>query len=611
MGKKTKVIDAKQAERDACIIHIKKEMNEKCSEEFQNTMVDIFQKDGLIKFIILQFPSDNCQMLEILFEMFKTSKYIKKLLNRNMANLLLASIPYPHCYLEMCKWYSVCGYDPELMNENIMALLYLSGINNPEIKPYIHKIYKTMNMKDYVINRIMYYVHDDADIIVPYINKDKILKSKVTESRVANPIRVEMNKIILRCFQYDAINTLMKIQKELKLPFYNVTWFMLGVMGFEKVCEINKINPYDNELFIIDWIENVCIMSKWDYLPIMIPKLTENMWKVVTIHFYKGAYEVHFVITLLHLMKKYDIPITKLVDKKYVFNNKSPYINYLKLNNLYELFSTDNSKEKLIKLADTPVYSNVLETTLTSVTTLFGIFNDKSTDTMASLLFEGGMYMSSKFVQELEYIDSLIYDDLLGWNETIIKSYENFKKICNIIIEDGKVSQVLTTTYNSFYVLETTERFPELYNLRYINNILSIYNRFNSKIYKENFKIIYDKCIEIKFDILKIVRPLYKSKMKDDELFVLPSERAIKEGDELLHNNIYDHFEDLIENYDKLEDSDKKQEQFFIDMLKDDKKIQGNVRFLFNNCYIPLSPVIRVLYNYWGYYAKEECYFLE
>ena len=55
---------------------------------------------------------------------------------------------------------------------------------------------------------------------------------------------------------------------------------------------------------------------------------------------------------------------------------------------------------------------------------------------------------------------------------------------------------------------------------------------------------------------------------------------------------------------------DVKKEKF-IDMLKDDKKIQGNVRFLLNNCYIPLSPVLRVLYNYWGYYAKEECYFLE
>ena len=610
MGKKTKV-DTKQVERNACINYIKKEMNEKFSEEFKNMIIDIFSKDGLVKFIVLQFPLNNSEFLQVLFDTFKGSKYIKKLLNRNMAHLLLASIPYPHCYLEMCKWYSVCGYDPELMNENIMALLYLAGINNPEIKPYIHKIYKTMNMKDYVINRIMYYVHDDADIIVPYINKEKILKSKATENKVANPIRVEMNKIILRCFQYDAINTLMRIQKELKLPFYNVTWFMLGVMGFEKVCEINKINPYDNQLFIIDWIENVCIMSRWDYLPIMVPKLTENMWKVVMIHFYKGAYEVHFVITLFHLMKKNNIPITKLVDKKYVFNNKSPYVNYLKINNLYEVFSTDNSKETLIKLADTPVYSNVLETTLTSVTTLFGIFNDRSTDTLLSLLFEGGMYMSNKFAQELEYIDSLIYDDLLGWNETIIKSYENFKKICNIVIEDGKTSQLLTTIYNSYYVLETTEKFPELYNLRYINKILNIYNKFNSNIYKQNFKIIYDNCIKIKFDILKIVRPLYKSKIKDDELFVLPSERVIKEGDEPLRNNIYDHFENLIENYDNLEDSDKKQEQFFIDMLKDDKKIQGNVRFLLNNCYIPLSPVLRVLYNYWGYYAKEECYFLE
>jgi len=78
-----------------------------------------------------------------------------------------------------------------------------------------------------------------------------------------------------------------------------------------------------------------------------------------------------------------------------------------------------------------------------------------------------------------------------------------------------------------------------------------------------------------------------------------------------LYNNIYDHFENLIENYDNLEESDRKHEQFYIDMIKDNKKIQKNVIFMLYNCYIPLAPIMRVLYNYWGYYAKEECYFLE
>ena len=199
----------------------------------------------------------------------------------------------------------------------------------------------------------------------------------------------------------------------------------------------------------------------------------------------------------------------------------------------------------------------------------------------------------------------------MGWNESIIKSYESFKKICKIVVEDGKNSQLLTAIYNAYYVLETTEKFPEMYNLRFINKILNIYNRFNTDMYKKNFKVIYDNVIKIKFDILKVIRPLYNSKMKDDELFVLPSERIIKEGEEIQHNNIYDHFENLIENYDNLEESDKKHEQFYIDMIRDNKKIQTNVIFMLYNCYIPISPILRVLYNYWGYYAKDECYFLE
>ena len=48
MGKKPKLIDTKQVERDACINYIKRELNEQFSEEFKNMIIEVFNKDGLI-----------------------------------------------------------------------------------------------------------------------------------------------------------------------------------------------------------------------------------------------------------------------------------------------------------------------------------------------------------------------------------------------------------------------------------------------------------------------------------------------------------------------------------------------------------------------------------
>jgi hypothetical protein len=219
--------------------------------------------------------------------------------------------------------------------------------------------------------------------------------------------------------------------------------------------------------------------------------------------------------------------------------------------------------------------------------------------------------MSNKYLQEIEYIDTLLYDDLLGWTEPIIASYNQFKILCQSIIDDGKITQTLTAKYNSYYVMENMHTFPDLYKLRFLNKIINIYYELKLDIYKNRLKIIFINTMNTKLDILKIIRPTYRSKTKDKELFILPSERPIKIDESPQHNDIFDHFEHLIENCDNIGESDKCFEEYIIDMVKENKHIQSNVRFMLYRCFVPISEIIKVLYNYWGYYTKEECYFLE
>jgi hypothetical protein len=363
---------------------------------------------------------------------------------------------------------------------------------------------------------------------------------------------------------------------------------------FNKHMDNINRNPYENETFCNAWIEYICTALHWDYLPSIIIKMTNPMWRKLSNYFYMGYLTPVFIRVLFHQMKLNHIPYEKLKSNTLKFM-ESDYTEYLKETNTYDLFK--NTKGLVIR--NTSLSEIALETTVISVVSMLVIFTEKRIDALTDIIFDSSLNMSKKYTNEIKYIDELLTNNQLGWDTKLIKTYENFKLIMKRIMDDADLSQDLVNKYNSFLPL-AHNNMPYTYQLRYLNHFINIYKKITIKKFKDEFKMIYDSCIKLKHEYLKELRKDTNTKLDHNIIFVLPE-----------CSTIFDEFVNLIENCDNYDYSKEYNNKFWIDELSDNKLIRNIVRNMLSKYHVPIQVIIPILYNYYSYYATEEHFFLE
>ena len=205
-----------------------------------------------------------------------------------------------------------------------------------------------------------------------------------------------------------------------------------------------------------------------------------------------------------------------------------------------------------------------------------------------------------KYKTETDYIETLIYDDLLGWDERMMTNFNNFKKFIEIVKKDAIFARTVSNKWNSFFSIEYSD-LPDPYKLRYVNEIIEEYPKIKFKYYKDDLKVPYEKAIQIKKLTLGILRNYYKCPVKDpSEFYVLPECATVVEK-----------FIDLIENSKEYRHTYSHLNEKYIDMLKDCKPLQILVKVAITTFFVPLQEMTSIVYNTYGDYAKEEYYFLE
>jgi hypothetical protein len=552
------------------------------SESVANIIYDSIKNNILPKFIILQIKNKNIKFLQLLWFIFKKYEYIRNIISSNMISFIISSFDDILVFFEIFKWFQEFGYNDKDISSNITIALYIQSVKYPLIKTQCILIINRINNKDAVHNRNIFFIHDEVDIITQYFTKD----NNIT------------NKMIIRCYQYDAINTLKKIQYKNKINFFEMEWFLLGPVTFNQHMKHMDKNPYEHENFSIAWIDYISISDHWDYLPTMITNISFIMWKRIINYFYMGKLSLIFVQVLLHQMKLNHIPYEKLKSNTLLFNNLSQYTPYLIAYNLYSLYSTEHN-EKRKRVVTHTLSGNALETTVCSVPTMMIIFMEKDLNALNEIVFDSSTNLSKKYINELKYIDHLLVTDQLGWDEKIIKTYNNFKLIMQRIIDEANLSQDIVNMFNSFIPIVTNE-LPIYYQLRYANHILSMYSKLKISTFKVEFQSIYDTCMKFKLECIKDIRKETNTKLDLSTIFTLPE-----------NANIVDQFINLIENSDCIEYIYENINKFWIDELKDNKLIRNMVRNMLYKYYVPIQQITPILYNYYSEYATEEHFFLE
>jgi hypothetical protein len=544
---------------------IKSKLRSQLSEESSDNICEFINKGELTQFLILLIKNKNCTLLQFLWAVFKDFNKMRQTINTSMIHLLLSSLDENITFFEMFKWYEEFGSSGNSISSNIITVIYIKGITHPILKPSIMKLIGNQDNADNVNNRTIFFIYDEVDIIKSYIN---------------NEID-DVKRYMIRSYWYDAINTLVEIQKIYKIPFYSVGWYLLSTPVFNQVISKYNQNVYDNIPFSDNFAKYICVSNRWEFLPNVLPKLTESMWKHIKTYFYMGYLTTRFVTVLFHQLKKHNISITKLKSNTLEFNPTSEFVEYLKQNNYYTTFSTEKQKNKVKEKLDF-LKDDILDASIVSATTMMVIFDENNFNALNEIVFDCSLNLSNRYNTEINYIDSLLKNDDLGWDKKMIDTYNKFKKLMNYIIDQGNIGQELATKFNAYLPLESIE-FNTPYKLRIINSMISTYGKLKIKKFQEECNMIYTNCIAFKVTLVTDINILSK--------FYINTKAA--------HENSFNKLLlDLIENCDNYTFSKRHCNQNILDLLKYDIYIQCLVKLMLDIFQIPIQDILPVLQKF-------------
>jgi hypothetical protein len=566
------------------------------SKELVYTIANIIYQGSTYDFLIEQIRSDNIKIMKILLPIFKKEKYMRMALPKCSIYLLLGAIQNPEMFEEMFLWVEEFGFDTKYINEKtnyLYIVLYNYCHDKPKIRAkiieYMSKTLDVTNINKH--SNYHFFNNDDAKVVLPFAtNIDSI------------------TNIISCAHKFDAINILMEIDSKAtkskfakeRTNFYGIAWYFLSPTAFYKVMEIKNINPYENKQFVIQWISYICYMSRWDYLPSMIQSLTDDMWNIMAQYFYDGKLSLCFVMTLFHLMDKYKIPITNLKLNYKYFPPNSCYAQFLKDTFRYNTFTTEGDKDKVYKPLNVAMSEMAWNSSVNTIPVMLQVFLSKEIVILPEIIGEMLIDICHKYKTEMDYIETLIYDDLLGWDEKMMTNFNKFKEFIEIVKKDAIFTRTVSLKWNSFFSIEYSN-LPEPYKLRYVNEIIEEYPKIRFKYYKDELKLPYEKAIQIKKLTLGILREYYKCPVKDpNEFYVLPECATVIEK-----------FIDLIENSKEYRHTYSHLNEHYINMLKDCEPLQIMVKVSITRFFVPIQEMTSIVYNTYGDYAKEEYYFLE
>jgi hypothetical protein len=527
------------------------------NEDDASSICKFIYDNQLLQFLLLLIKNKNIPLLQFLWSIFKEIDDVRFLINECMIYMLIASLDDNICFFEMFKWYEEFGCHTKNISSNTITALFLKGAVFPQIKPLIIKLINTLDNSDNINNRTIFFMYDEVDIIKSCIKNE------------AETIK----RFMVRCYWFDSINTLIKIQNTIKLPFFGVGWYLLSTPAFNQI--LTKFNKtfYEHDNFANNFANYLCLSNRWEFLPSIIQNVTQGMWNKLSLYFYMGRLTETFVCVLIHQMNKHKIPLIKLRSNVLYFNHTSKYVNFLKINKYYDTFSTEGLKDKIIKPVDSFV-NGILDSSLSAVTPLMVIFECNNIEAIHEIVFDCSLYLSNRYKSEIKYIDSLLSNNDLGWTNKMIDTYTDFKLKMNEIINEGHLGQKLVTKYNSYLSLETSG-YSAPYKLKIINSIINMYNTLKIDKFKEEYKFVYNTCINIKETIITELKII----MKDVFSKPLPID---KDFINLIIND--DNYNYINNNYHTV-----------LDLLKYNTDIKIKVEFMVEILQVPISSILPIL----------------
>jgi hypothetical protein len=454
-------------------------------EEIADSLISVIAKNGIVSSITYAIVSDDVNSVALMCEVIKGLDFFEKSIKEDIIMLIMSSLRSADILkiiLELRDRICPLSKDNEF-NEEMVSCLYRHAFKYPQNKDICLATFKKYRHIKNTLFKPFVYSFDNPDMIVDYLTKDEEVKNFVIESCVC-------------CGSFKTLKKVLKYYKssDIVMSKFNPTILYENSRDFDLTIEQNK--------FYL--LNDICINSKWDFLPSLFDKKLIKSSDFVHFRFslYQSLLNIQFIKPLIYYMKKYNFELELLKD-----NNAE----MLKCSEEIKQEFVDNDMMKDVNFVIIDIQDKHCDEFIAS---LFEAYTHNQFEIIKRKLTSVNANFNPRFKNELKYALELVENKQLNWNDELTQKFLDFNKMCMDYSYQSEIMNDIVLEYNSFITIYKS--FNEFICLRYLNKIKTSMLKITDEILMDIYSVVYKNYNGMYKELLEKVKKTLKLDTKED-----------------------------------------------------------------------------------------------
>ncbi len=524
------------------------------SEDEATGIVNDVYDVRLIPYICVNLKINAYEIIWKIYTCIKNIKQFRDIISEHLVNIVLAGIEHPGSMdvaLKICEDINISSFSNKFTDEMLICI-YKHGLRFPQNKEICTSFIQRFISPTIAINRTFFFINDEVDIVQKYFEKTAKAREYIYNF----------------CTDCDSVKIFQKA-----IRYFKETNALLVKLSFPAFKENIHLFDLNDNMVRLKILDEVNTHNRWDFLPFIFDVLKPNdaEWEMFRIGLYRCYFnEVYFKV-LLNYMEKYEIPIEKLksaTTKSLICSEEIMQV--LQDFNLVETFNP-------IRAAKMNDYLKP------DVCNLFYAFCKNNYKFITDYMHLSNSHFNSRFRRERNFVDNLVNNNMLGWDNSTVVIWRAFVSFTNEVIKELNNLEDILTKYNSFFSVSLLVK--PLIAIRFVNDCVKSLCQLKNKFLIEECKKLIINLDTFKETIIEEVREIINVDTPKNQDWDLPENPTLE-----------DYFK-YIYQYSGFGGSDKIEDGVALVKLLRSKncyKIADEVLICFRN-FVPIEDIERIL----------------
>jgi hypothetical protein len=445
------------------------------SEGVATNIVNDINKNGIMKYIYHHIKLSNIEYLENFIKSIENVKEYIQIVKDKMLHIIMCSIFSSETFKIAMQLYDKHGCPSKMdMNQAIAICIKRHAFVFPENQKLCSDFLDVFSLENLIT--------DIHDIQILFVQDDVNLVKKFLKRK-----QETFQQVFIYASECSALKTVSKI-----MSYYKEPEVFLAKLSLPSILKY-KLNLKDTEIRDAIFVE-ANNFSRWEFIPFIFDnfKIDEELWLTFKINIYRGYVTLPYLKTLLYHMKLHDIPIEKLkLQQASKLMASKEILNELREHGFdkFETFEEFDFKNDEVKY---------------SASAMFEFFRRNKLEFIFNVLYANYAHVNVKLAEELIYIDTLLENNILGWDDKILAQYSLYEKFLDNIFTQLKVFDQILLDYNAFNLIK--EDLDNTVALRCINKMIIDIKKITNKKITAIYATLILELNDIYMDYLNIFR---------------------------------------------------------------------------------------------------------